>query len=189
MSWCASALSAALMLAVTLVAGSPAAARPLNIVAIGASNTTGFGVGAAQAYPAVLQALLRKRGIDANVANAGVNGDVTAGMLRRIDSAVPKGTDIVILQPGGNDLRFFGTKEARAANIAAMEKRVRARGIRVVVYDPPTIPADFYQWDHIHFNAAAHAKIAATLAAQIAAMVKPKGAPLPAAPPRAPAKP
>jgi hypothetical protein len=33
----------------------------------------------------------------------------------------------------------------------------------------PEIPTDFYQWDHIHFNAAAHAKIAAKLADEIAA--------------------
>jgi acyl-CoA thioesterase-1 len=160
------------LLAVVLAIASPLAAAPLNIVAIGASNTTGFGVGEANAYPAVLQALLRKRGINANVTNAGANGDVTAGMLSRLDAAVPKGTDIVILQPGANDLRFFGTKEARTANIAAMVARVRARGIRVIVYDPDPIPSDWYQWDHIHFNAAAHAKIAATLAAQINAPAK-----------------
>src|SRR5262245_57312724 len=41
-------------------------------------------------------------------------------LRNRLDSAVPKGTDIVILQPGANDLRFFGTKEARTANISAM---------------------------------------------------------------------
>jgi hypothetical protein len=35
------------------------------------------------------------------------------------------------------------------------------------------VPRDFYQWDGIHFNAAAHAKIAATLAAQITAAIKP----------------
>jgi acyl-CoA thioesterase-1 len=161
------------LLAAALAIASPLAAAPLNIVAIGASNTSGWGVGTDNAYPARLQALLRKRGIDANVTNAGVLGDVTAGMLSRLDSAVPKGTDIVILQPGANDLRFFGTKEARSANIAAMAQRLRARGIRVIVYDPPSIPDDFYQWDHIHFNAAAHAKIAAVLAAQIAAPAKP----------------
>ena len=159
----------ALAVAAALCLVSPVTAATLNIVAIGASNTSGFGVGAANAYPALLQALLRKKGINANVTNAGVLGDVTAGMLNRIDSAVPKGTDIVILQPGGNDLRFFGTKERRAANISAMTARLRARGIRVIVYDPNPVPADFYQWDHIHFNAAAHAKIAATLAAQISA--------------------
>jgi len=167
------ALAAALLV---LAIASPAQARALNIVAIGASNTTGFGVGTQNAYPAVLQALLRKKAINASVTNAGVNGDVTAGMLRRIDAAVPKGTDIVILQPGGNDLRFFGTKAARTANIAAMAKRLRARGIRVIVYDPEPVPPDFYQWDHIHFNAAAHAKIAAVLAARIEASLKPPAA-------------
>ncbi len=174
-------------IALTVAAANAAA---LNIVAIGASNTSGWGVGAQNAYPAVLQTLLRKKGINANVTNAGVLGDVTAGMRNRLDSVVPKGTDIVILQPGANDLRFFGTKEARAANIAAMAQRLRARGIRVIVYDPDKIPSDFYQWDHIHFNAAAHAKIAAILAAQIEATVrKPPAPPAAAAPGTTLAKP
>ena len=179
----------ALALLTVLGIASPVEAATLNIVAIGASNTSGFGVGEQNAYPAQLQALLRKKGIDARVTNAGVAGDVTAGMLNRLDGAVPKGTDIVILQPGANDLRFFGTKAARAANIAAMAQRLRARGIRVIVYDPDPIPSDWYQWDHIHFNAAAHAKIAAALAAQIAAPAKSPPAPAPSAPSSAPAKP
>jgi acyl-CoA thioesterase-1 len=152
---------------------SPLQARPINIVAIGASNTTGLGVGTGNAYPAVLERLLRQKGIDAHVTNAGVNGDVTAGMRNRLDAAVPNGTDIVVLQPGANDLRFFGSKEARTANILAMTQRLHARGIRVILYDPDPVPRDFYQWDGIHFNAAAHAKIAAVLAAQISAAVKP----------------
>ena len=166
-------------LALTAIFGLVAAllsaiqAQALNIVAIGASNTSGLGVGEQNAYPALLEALLRKKGINAHVTNAGQSGDVTAGMRNRLDAAVAKGTDIVILQPGANDLRFFGSKEARAANITAMQARLHARGIRVIVYDPEPVPRDFYQWDGIHFNAAAHAKIAATLAAQIAATIKP----------------
>lgn len=178
----------AVAIAVLLAVAAPLHAAALNIVAIGASNTSGWGVGAQNAYPAVLQALLRKKGINANVTNAGALGDVTAGMRRRLDAAVPKGTDIVILQPGANDLRFFGTKEARAANIAAMVRDLHSRGIRVIVYDPDKIPDDFYQWDHIHFNAAAHAKIAAILAAQIAAPPKPPPA-QPNAPQSGPSKP
>jgi lysophospholipase L1-like esterase len=54
-----------------------------------------------------------------------------------------------------------------------MTQRLHARGIRVILYDPDPVPRDFYQWDGIHFNAAAHAKIAAVLAAQIAAATKP----------------
>src|SRR6516164_4855812 len=168
--------------AVLALVAAPLQARPLNIVAIGASNTSGFGVGEQNAYPAVLERLLRQKGIDAHVTNAGVWGDVTAGMRDRLDAAVPRGTDIVILQSGANDLRFFGSKEARSANIAAMVQHLHARGVRVIVYDPDPVPRDFYQWDGIHFNAAAHAKIAATLAAQITAAVKPAPAAQTAAP-------
>jgi len=189
-------LCACVIAALLVLAAGPLQARQLNIVAIGASNTSGLGVGEQNAYPAVLERLLRQKGIDAHVTNAGVWGDVTAGMRNRLDAVVPKGTDIVILQPGGNDLRFFGNKEARSANIAAMVQHLHARGIRVIVYDPDPVPRDFYQWDGIHFNAAAHAKIAATLAAQIAAAAKPataaqSSAPSPEPPPTAapPAKP
>ncbi len=166
----------ALAIAAALAIATPVEAMTLNIVAIGASNTVGWGVGWGSAYPTVLEGLLRKQGIDANVTNSGVLLDRTSGMLRRLDSAVPEGIDVVILQPGANDLRFFGTKEERAANITAMVNRLQARRIRVIVYDPETIPPDAYQWDRIHFNAEAHAKIAARLAAQITAPAKPQAA-------------
>ena len=81
----------------------------MRIVAIGASNTHGWYVGNAGAYPAQLQALLRAKQIDAQVTNAGVPFDTTAMMLRRLDREVPDGTEIVILQPGANDRRFLGT--------------------------------------------------------------------------------
>jgi acyl-CoA thioesterase-1 len=181
MTWRGFALTAIFTFVAALLSAFPAQA--LNIVAIGASNTSGLGVGGQNAYPALLEALLRKKGIDAHVINAGQSGDVTAGMRNRLDAAVPKGTDIVVLQPGANDLRFFGSKETRSANIEAMKQRLRARGIRVIVYDPDPVPRDFYQWDGIHFNAAAHAKIAATLAAQITATIKPTlGNPMPEKP-------
>jgi len=123
------------MRSIALMIATPVEAMTLKIVAIGASNTWGLGVGWNSAYPAVLQALLRKKGIDANVTNSGVLLDRTSWMLRRLDADVPEGTDIVILQPGANDLRFFGTKEQRAANIAAMVKRL-------VVLHNATVVAD-----------------------------------------------
>ncbi|MEH2513644.1 lysophospholipase L1-like esterase [Nitrobacteraceae bacterium AZCC 1564] len=33
--------------------------------------------------------MLRARGLDVNVINAGISGDTTGGMLARLDSAVP----------------------------------------------------------------------------------------------------
>ena len=146
------------------------AAAPLRIVAIGASNTQGWYVGNQGAYPAKLQALLKAKGIDAQVINAGVPFDTTAGMLKRIDSDVPTGTDIVILQPGANDRRFLGTKEQRAANIAAMERRLRNRSIKVIVYDEE-IPLRYYTFDFIHLTGEGHAMIAATLLSRIMATI------------------
>nr|WP_233287002.1 GDSL-type esterase/lipase family protein [Bradyrhizobium oropedii] len=136
--------------------------KPIHIVAVGASNTQGWYVGKQGAYPAKLEALLRDKGVNATVANAGVPFDTTAGMLKRIDSDVPKGTDIVILQPGGNDRRFLVTKEQRAANIAAMERRLRERAIKVILYDEE-IPAQYYAFDLIHLTDAGHAFIASQL--------------------------
>ncbi len=155
------------------VADSIAAPAPMNIVAIGASNTAGWGVGSQRSYPAQLEAMLRARGYNAHVANAGVSFDTTAGMLRRLDSAVPSGTSIVVLQPGGNDLRFFGSKEQRATNIAAIVRRLRARNIKVIVFENTMVPADYYQWDGIHFTAKGHAWIASWLMREVIASAKP----------------
>ncbi len=132
-AWLArAALSALLLLAWASIG---AQATPLRIVAIGASNTHGWYVGNQGAYPAQLQVLLRAKGIDAQITNAGVPFETTGLMLRRIEKDVPNGTDIVILEPGGNDRRFFVSREHRAANIAEMERRLQARSISVIVYD------------------------------------------------------
>jgi acyl-CoA thioesterase I len=168
----ASRLGRTVLLAVSVfMCGSIAAnAAPLRIVAIGASNTHGWYVGNQGAYPAQLQALLRAKGIDAEIINAGVPFDTTAMMLRRINKDVPNGTDIAILQPGGNDLRFFGTKQQRAANIAEMERRLRARSIRVIVYDE-NIPMRYYTIDFIHLTREGHAMIAAAVLPRVLAIL------------------
>jgi len=158
------------VLSVLATAPSAADAAPLRIVAVGASNTHGWYIGTQGAYPAQLQALLRTKGIDAHVTNAGVPFDTTAMMRDRLDKDVPPGTDIVILQPGANDLRFFGTRERRTANIAAMVNRLRARSIDVIVYDEE-IPLRYYTLDFIHLTREGHAMIAAALLPQIMANV------------------
>ena len=131
-------------------------------VGMGASNTHGWYVGNQGAYPAQLQALLRAKGIDAQVTNAGVPFETTGMMLRRIDRDVPDGTDIVILEPGGNDRRFFVPMQQRAANIAEVERRLEARSINVIVYDE-VIPLRYRAFDFIHLTYDGHAMIAAAL--------------------------
>ena len=149
-------------IAALICASAAVNAAPLRIVAIGASNTHGWYVGNQGAYPAKLQALLRAKGIDAQVANAGVPFETTGMMLRRIDRDVPNGTDIVILEPGGNDRRFLVPPAWRAANIAEMERRLKARSISVIVYDE-VMPLQYRALDLIHFTEQGHAIIAAAL--------------------------
>src|SRR5690348_15338102 len=78
-----------LAVAAWMLAGVQAAqAASLRIVAIGASNTSGWGVQSGYAYPERLQAMLRAKGINAEVKNAGIPMETTNGMLARIDRDV-----------------------------------------------------------------------------------------------------
>jgi acyl-CoA thioesterase-1 len=149
-------------------------ADPIHIVAVGASNTRGWGVGEENSFPSQIGTLLRARGYNVQIHNAGVPGSRTQGMLDRLDRVVPDGTSLVILQPGSNDLRFFGSKAQRKANIAEIVRRLRARGIPVVVYDRD-VPRELLQWDGIHFTVAGHALIAERLLPEVLAVLRHHG--------------
>lgn len=182
-------LPAALASTMLVLGASFAEAQALRIVAIGASNTWGWGVPKGRAYPERLQAMLRARGIDAHVKNAGVNFSTTRGMLERLDRVVPASTTIVILEPGRNDLRFFSTVARRAARVRRMIERIKERGMTPLVYEPAYAPTDM-QWDQIHLTAEAHEKIAVDLVPQVLAAM-PKTTPAPpsgAKPAKKPAK-
>jgi len=106
--------------------------------------------------------MLRTAGYEVQITNSGRPFDTTAGMLARVDSAVPERTDLVILQPGANDRRFFVTAEQRSKNIAEITDHLHRRRIAVIVFDP-VFPDVYYSFDGIHFTPEAHAKIAAEL--------------------------
>jgi acyl-CoA thioesterase-1 len=150
-----------------------ARADPFRVVAIGASNTSGWIVSSEQAYPHVLEQMLKTAGYQVQVTNSGRPFDTTAGMLARLDSAIPDQTDLVILQPGGNDRRFFVSSERRANNIAEITDHLRSRRIAFIVFDP-VFPDDYYAFDHIHFTPEAHAKIAAELMPRVLAKIQAK---------------
>src|SRR4051812_1653194 len=141
-----------------------------QIVALGASSTAGYGVGAAAAYPAQLQEILRAKGRPMSVAAAGVSGDTTAGMLARLSGAVPPGIRIVILQIAGNDAMKGMSPVAAAANRAEIRRRLHARGIRTIEADGYVIAAlrsGLRQADGIHMTAEGHRRVAEQLAASI----------------------
>ncbi len=159
-----------LLVAVALVltiGANLASATAAQIVAFGASNTAGYGVGSDQAWPARLEAMLRAKGYQATVANAGISGDTTAGMLERLGSAVPNGTELVILAIFNyNDARKGISPADHAANIQKILGRLRARGIRTISAIPDVVGLPT-QPDGIHLTAEAHAALAARLLPQV----------------------
>jgi len=132
-----------------------------QIVAIGASNVAGRGVSSSEAWPAQLEGLLSARGLKAHVINAGVSGDTNAGMLARLDSVVPAGTKIVLLDEygGGWNARRKGQGDQRA-ELAAIEARLSGRGIRIIPMWWKKALRSYLQPDGIHFTPEGHRLVA-----------------------------
>ena len=161
-------LRALLVLSTVAVVTCPAGAQ---VVCLGASNTAGKGVSQQEAYPAQLEAMLRARHYDGRVANAGVSGDTTWGMLNRLEMAVPAGTRVVVLQPGGNDERH-GVASWRDANISEIVERLRSRQITVIMLENQVIGAirrQGYGSDRQHLTAEGYRLLAAQLLPEVAA--------------------
>ena len=166
------------LLALAFIFFSLACANPAHaqIVALGASNTQGKGVASSEAWPEVLEGMLRAKGRSVHVSNAGISGDTTGGMLGRLDSAVPDGTKTVILNFGRNDFsrgRLGAgaiTAESRRANMSEILNRLHSRHIRTIEVDgmiDSIRSAGFVQVDGIHLTAEGHQKVASRLAGMV----------------------
>ena len=109
-----------------------AAADPV-IVALGDSITAGFGVLPDEAYPALLEARLRREGYAYRVVNAGVSGDTTAAGLRRVDWVLSTQPSIVIVALGANDGLRHQSVTAMRKNLIEIIRRLHAAGPRVLL--------------------------------------------------------
>jgi acyl-CoA thioesterase-1 len=164
-------VATALALSFLVANAQPAQAHTKIIVALGASNTYGKGVSRQEAFPAVLEAMLRSRGYDVQIINAGINGDTAEGMLARLDSSVPPGTKVVILNPSSNDTRGCGrrrggecaSREEHDEFVGNIRRQLHARGIKVVMAKMGRVPREYRQADGRHLTPEAHQMVAADL--------------------------
>jgi acyl-CoA thioesterase I len=128
------------------VSPSIAEDRPVKIIALGDSLTAGLGLPASDAFPSKLASALKRKGIDAEIINAGVSGDTATGGLERLDWSVPEDTDAVIVELGANDmLRGINPNTTRKA-ITSIVQKLRQRGIAVLVCGmlaPPNMGAEY----------------------------------------------
>jgi len=105
----------------------------VTIVALGDSLTAGLGVGVEEAYPALLEARLRREGFDYRVVNAGVSGDTSAGGLRRLDWALKLKPQVLIVALGANDGLRGQPPATLRANLTQIVERARGAGARVLL--------------------------------------------------------
>jgi acyl-CoA thioesterase-1 len=120
------------LLAVLCLAGT-AAAAPIKILAIGTSLTQGYGLPPGTEIPAVLQAELKKKGIDATVINAGVSGDTSAGGLSRLDWSLADHPNAAMIELGSNDALRGIEPASTERNLSAIIGQLTARHIPVLL--------------------------------------------------------
>lgn len=110
--------------------------RPRLVLAFGDSLYAGYGMSQAQSFPAALERHLEERGIEAEVVNAGVSGDTTAGGRRRLAQTLdqlPAAPDLVILGLGANDFLLGIPPQEMRRNLDAMLAELKRREIPVLM--------------------------------------------------------
>jgi len=147
-----------------------------QIVAFGASNISGWNVAASEAMPAQLQEMLHAKGYSVKVLNAGIYGNTTTDMRNRMDSDIPEGTTIVILDTSGglfnNSLKGI-SREQGDADMAAITARLKARGIAILPVSAADLPAQYHQQDGVHLTPEGHKLVASQLLPKIVDILGP----------------
>ena len=174
-------LFASFVLAVFVLAAPAAmqsALAQVQVAVIGDSNVYGKGISTSENYPSQLQAALNARGLNVSVSNGGINGDTSAGLAGRLDSAVPSGTRVAVIWIGINDIRRGVSMAEVQANVAGIVSRLRARGIESYVIRPPVYNVADHKNSALvvgggdgHFNAAGYRKMVGKTIGPIASLV------------------
>jgi acyl-CoA thioesterase I len=143
----------ATVLVLLAIQTAPAFADAVRIVALGDSNTYGYGVPRDRTYPAQLEVLLKAKGYDVAITNAGRNGDMTAEGMARLDNAITEETDAAIVFLGRNDWRKGVPAVAIANNLDIIVANLRSRGIEVLLvgFDPNDFSAVATKNDALYY--------------------------------------
>ena len=105
-----------------------------TILVVGDSLSAEYGLVRGSGWVALLEQRLARENIGANVVNASISGDTTAGGLARLPTLLrDRKPDLVVLELGGNDALRGLPLEATRANLLAMARLAKAAGAKVVI--------------------------------------------------------
>ena len=97
-----------------------------TILFLGTSLTAGLGLDPDSAYPQQIQRKIDASGLPYQTVNAGVSGETSAGLLRRLDWVLRRPADVIVVETGANDgLRGLPVAATRAT-IGEILTRIRA---------------------------------------------------------------
>ena len=137
---------------------APGGAR--TVLFLGTSLTAGLGLDADSAYPQQIQRKIDSVGLAYQTVNAGVSGETSAGLLRRLDWVLQAPAGVIVVETGANDgLRgqpVEGTKATIGAVLTRIAKeRPEAKVVLVQMEAPPNMGADYTRAFHAMFPALA----------------------------------
>jgi len=134
-------------------AATVAAQGTHTLLFIGTSLTAGLGLNPDSAYPQLIQEKIESAHLPFDVVNAGVSGETTAGLLRRLDWLLKGNFDVVVVETGAND-GLRGTSVATVKeNLRTILSRIRtarpkARVLLVQMEAPPNLGPAYTQGFH-----------------------------------------
>lgn len=127
-----------------------------TILFLGTSLTAGLGLEPDSAYPQLIQRKIDASKLPYQVVNAGVSGETSAGLLRRLDWVLRRQADVVVVETGANDgLRGLPVSATRATigNALARIRRDRpeATVLLVQMEAPPNLGPEYTSAFHTMF--------------------------------------
>ena len=129
-------------------AATGTAPRAPNVVFVGTSLTAGLGLEPEAAFPGRIEAKIDSAGLPYTVINAGISGETSSGLLRRLDWLLEGEFDVIVVETGANDgLRGIPIETARQNIDSALgrirEARPAAAIVLVQMEAPPNLGAAY----------------------------------------------
>src|SRR5919112_2454999 len=127
-----------------------------TILFLGTSLTAGLGLDPDSAYPQQIQRKIDAVALPYQVVNAGVSGETSAGLLRRLDWVLRRPADVIVVETGANDgLRGLPVSATRATIGDALSRIRRERpnaAIALIQMEaPPNLGQEYTSAFHAMF--------------------------------------
>jgi acyl-CoA thioesterase I len=141
-------------------AGAESASGALDarrtILFLGTSLTAGLGLDPDSAYPQQIQRKIDAGALPYQVVNAGVSGETSAGLLRRLDWVLRRPADVVVVETGANDgLRGLPVSATRSTIGQVLDRIRRERPTATVLLvqmeAPPNLGQEYTSAFHAMF--------------------------------------